>query len=97
MHGITDSMDVNLSKLREIVKDRQAGVLQSMGSQRVGHSLVTEQQQGGKIVRLNSTTHTGKRKDSVQPLWRLKSLLWGGPSRFPQASHLSFPGSEFLV
>ena len=40
--GITDSMDMNLSKLRETVKP---GVLQSMGLQRDGHNLVTEQQQ----------------------------------------------------
>ena len=31
--GITDSMDMNLSELQEIVKDRKPGVLQSMGSQ----------------------------------------------------------------
>jgi len=36
LDGITDSMDMSLSKLRKIVKDREAGVLQSMGSQRVG-------------------------------------------------------------
>ena len=36
-----DSMDMNLSKLQEIVKDRGPGVLQSMGSQRAGHDLVT--------------------------------------------------------
>ena len=35
---ITDSMDMSLSKLRELVKDREPGVLQSMGSQRVGHN-----------------------------------------------------------
>ena len=39
--SITDSMDMNLSKLQEIVKDRGPGVLQSMGSQRAGHDLVT--------------------------------------------------------
>ena len=37
LDGITNSMDMSLSKLRELVKDREAGVLQSVGSQRVGH------------------------------------------------------------
>ena len=35
--GITDSMDVNLNELREMVMDREADVLRFMGSQRVGH------------------------------------------------------------
>ena len=38
MDGIIDSMDMSLRKFREIVKDREPGKLQSMGSQRVGHS-----------------------------------------------------------
>ena len=37
--GITDSVDMNLGKLRELVMDREAsGVLQSMGLQRLGHN-----------------------------------------------------------
>ena len=33
--GITDAMDMSLSNFLELVMDREAGVLQSMGSQRV--------------------------------------------------------------
>ena len=38
-------MDMSLSRLQEILKDRGAGILQSMGSQGVGHDLATTQQQ----------------------------------------------------
>ena len=41
LDGITDSMDMNLGELRESVMDREVGVLQFMGSQRVGHNWAT--------------------------------------------------------
>ena len=37
LDGISDSMDMNMSKLWEIIKAGKTGVLQSMGSQRLGH------------------------------------------------------------
>ena len=37
MDGITNLMDMSLSKLWELVMDRRAGVLPSIVSKRVGH------------------------------------------------------------
>ena len=37
LDGITYSMDMNLTKLQEMVKDKKCGMLYSMGLQRVGH------------------------------------------------------------
>jgi len=43
LDGITDSMDMSLSKLLETVKDRGVGMLLFMELQKVGHDLVTKQ------------------------------------------------------
>ena len=51
LDGITDSINMSLSKLREMAKDREAKpvVPQSVGSQRVRRDLATEKQQMNKV------------------------------------------------
>ena len=41
LDGITDSVDMNLGKLREMVGAGKLGMLQSVRSQRVGQDLAT--------------------------------------------------------
>ena len=45
LDSVTDSMDMNLCRLWGTVKEGEPGVLQPMGSERVRHDLVTEEQQ----------------------------------------------------
>ena len=44
LDGITDSMDVSLSKLQVLLKAGKPGVLQSMVLQNVGNNFETEQE-----------------------------------------------------
>ena len=51
LDSITDSMDVNLGKLREVVRDREVwrAAVQG-GSRKIGHDLVAEQQHDTAIT-----------------------------------------------
>ena len=44
LDDVTDSMDISLSKVWEIVKEGKPGMLQFMRSQKAGHNRTTEQQ-----------------------------------------------------
>ena len=101
LDGITNSMDMSLSKLQELVMDKEAWVLQSMGLWRVRHDWVTE---------LNSTwtlkcliLPLGSHQDTGLPwgkgvsciAWGLKLRSW--PQyvaslffRMPQTWHLGW-------
>ena len=43
LDSITNSVDMNLGKVQEVLRDREIGGLQFKGLKRVRHSLATEQ------------------------------------------------------
>ena len=79
LDGFTKSMDMSLCKLRVRVEEGKPGMLQFMGSQRVGHDLVTEEQWTvAKQKRLptagNCPSYPGQHVCSITKL--CLTLLW---------------------
>ena len=63
LDSITDSMNMNFRKLQEI---EEPGMLQSVGSQRVRHNLLTEQNKQGvkRFVLRTLKSYTDARNES---------------------------------
>ena len=54
LDGIINSMDMSLSRLREIVKDREGWPATVRGLVKSGHPIVTEQQQKHRLRKSGS-------------------------------------------
>ena len=95
LDGITDSMDMGLRNLQELWWTGKPGVLQFLGSQRVGHNWVTELNWCFLVVLLHCINQNtglpsawepkGCPSTQRQELWTFHLLIPG----WPWASHLN--------
>ena len=70
LDGITDSMDVRLSKLQEMGRTGKPGVLQYMWSQRVRHSGETD----NKLTKFLNKNNSNKAETDNKPAPLSKGL-----------------------
>ena len=79
LNGITDAMDMNLGKLQVMVRTERPGILQFLGSQKVGQDWVTEQ--------YNNENNEKGVKETV-PKWNQNWLFLATltPRGFPDSS-----------
>ena len=83
LDSLSDSIGIDLSKLWEIVEDREVWHLQSMGLQRVGHNLATEQQQNSWFSSLSSRNLHNTKSSYVSVVFQsCLTLLPRGPQFF---------------
>ena len=82
LDGITDSMDMILAELRELVMDREACLLQFMWLQRVGHDWVTELHWGG-------SSHKKPAYQCRRHETRVQSLGWEDSLEKEMSTHSS--------
>ena len=76
LDSITDSIDMSLSKLWEMVKTGKPGMVQSIGSQRVGH-WATEQQRHLPSASAEIEPCAAAVVDLQQPLKEIQGGEWG--------------------
>ena len=99
--SITNSMDMNLNKLQKIVEDRGAWRVESMGSQRVRHDLVTEkQQQTHFLYFFSSRSHYLPQISyfsGLQPFWHKGPGLWMATFPIPGARGEWFQDDSSII
>ena len=80
LHGITDSMDMNLSELQEMVRGREAWHAAVHGVKRVGHNLATDN---------DNVERSGEAKKVTPPSGSWSSPV--SPSSHPSTLAFSLP------